>query len=109
MPQWDRDRARLDPEYPDERLTLACPPRERPLLLRYDHHVVWIAGREALLLTYAWNVQPPACEEAAWPFELSFTYARGHPRAPAAVQQIIDTLVEHRPQQSVRDGDLSAQ
>jgi hypothetical protein len=70
-----------------------CPRDNGKLLRRADHHVVWIAGRRALLLTYAWDAIP----ETDWPDELtcevSFTYPQGHPIAPDAVQDIVDSLV----------------
>ena len=92
MPQWFRDRARDAKAYPDERRRADCPLEHVGLLLRYDHHAVWIGGRPALLLTYHWAADSPADEsEPAW-FDVSFTYAAGHPRAPATVQAVVDRL-----------------
>lgn len=96
MPQWTQDRSAEQSGYPDERRTYLCPPASRALLLRYDHHVVWIEGRPALLLTYGWNVAPPAADDAAWPFEVSFTYPKGHPPAPMDVQVVIDRITNDR-------------
>ena len=93
MPQWNRDTEKLRRRYPDERWVASCPREDAVLLRRADHHVVQIHGRPALLLTYAWDLTP----EADWPdpltFEVSFTYPAGHPRAPDAVQVIVDALV----------------
>jgi hypothetical protein len=92
MPQWFRDRSRDAKAYPDERWRADCPREHVALLSRYDHHVVWIAGRPALLLTYHWAADPPADEpESAW-FDVSFTYAARHPGAPATVQAVVDGL-----------------
>jgi hypothetical protein len=92
MPQWSRDRAVDRAKYPDERRRSRCPRTAAPLLLRYDHHVVWLDGRAALLLTYRWAEQSPDSWPDELPFEVSFTYAPGHPAAPAEVQRIVETL-----------------
>lgn len=92
MPQWSRDRDPDRRKYPDERWTALCPRAEAPQLLRYDHHVVWIKGRPALLLTYRWAGDPLDTGPAELPFEVSFTYAQGHPPAPRAIQRLVDTL-----------------
>lgn len=91
MPQWSRDRAADDAKYPDERARADAPPAHRALLRRYDHHVVRLAGRPALLLTYQWDLAPRP-PDVAWSFDVSFTYAPGHPGAPAAVQAVVDSL-----------------
>ena len=91
MPQWSRDRSGDRAKYPDERWTAACPPSMVALLLRYDHHVVSIHGRSALLLTYHWsNGEADASNPRT--FEVSFTYAAGHPNAPSDVQAAVDGL-----------------
>ena len=92
MPQWFRDRARDRTKYPDERWTAACPPSLVALLLRYDHHVVSIGGRSALLLTYQWLSDEPANASNPRMLEVSFTYAAGHPSAPSDVQAAVDQL-----------------
>lgn len=92
MPQWFRDRAADSAKYPDERWRSSCPREAAPLLLRFDHHVVRINGRAALLRTYHWAADAPAAWPVTLPFEVSFTYAAGHPSAPDDVQQLIDTL-----------------
>jgi hypothetical protein len=92
MPQWSRNRTGDPQKYPDECWTARCPRADAPQLLRYDHHVVWIAGRQALLRTYQWAAR--AAE--SWPdelaFEISFTYAPGHPAAPREIQRLVDSL-----------------
>jgi hypothetical protein len=95
MPQWSRDQAANRAKYPDERWRSQAPGAIRPLLLRYDHHVVRILGRRALLLTYHWQaIEQGTVPEGGelLPFEVSFTYAPGHPSAPAEVQAIVDSL-----------------
>ena len=95
MPQWSRDRVADQEKYPNERARSLAPRALRPLLRRYDHHVIRVERRPALLLTSHWD----AVEEAdalaradLLPFEISFTYAAGHPHAPAEVQAIADSL-----------------
>ena len=92
MPQWSRDRSIERQKYPDERLIARCPRAHAPALLRYDHHVVRIGDRPALLRTYHWA----ADDASAWPNELvlevSLTYAAGHPAAPPEIQRVIDSL-----------------
>ena len=94
MPQWFRDRAADQVKYPDERWRSHAPRAIQPVLLKYDHHVVRIAGRPALLRTYHWHAlqQSSAEGEELLPFDVSFTYAAGHPSAPAEVQSIVDGL-----------------
>ena len=92
MPQWSRDRAGDRQKYPDERWTALCPRAEAPQLLRYDHHVVRIQGRPALLLTYRWAEDSLGTGPAELPFEVSFTYAPGHPPAPPEIQRLVDSL-----------------
>jgi hypothetical protein len=93
MPQWSRDQAELRARYPDERWVSRCVPSDAELLLRYDHHVVWIGGRPALLLTYAWAALGLEAHDEPLAFEVSFTYAPWHPAAPKTVQAIIDRLI----------------
>jgi hypothetical protein len=92
MPRWFRDPIALRDRYPDERWTATCSRADAALLLRYDHHVAWIGGRPALLLTYRWAAT--GLEGLAEPlaFEVSFTYPRGHPASPMEVQAVVDRL-----------------
>lgn len=92
MPQWKRDGDELRERYPDERWQGACSRVDAPMLARYDHHVVWIGGRPALLLTYAWLTDGIASQPDPLPFVVSFTYPRGHPTAPREVQAIVDGI-----------------
>ena len=92
MPQWSRDRRADRAKFPDERCSARCPRADAPLLLRHDHHVVWINSRPALLLTYRWAESAPEEWPDALPFDVSFTYAPGHPPAPPDVQRIVDSL-----------------
>jgi hypothetical protein len=91
MPQWSRDRAANPSKYPDERARARLPREYAALLRKYDHHVVWIGGRAALLLTYQWDLEPED-DEALRFVEVSFTYPKGHPTAPPEVQAAIDLL-----------------
>jgi hypothetical protein len=95
MPQWSRDRAADQAKYPDERARSYAPQPARRLLRRFDHHVVRVLRRPALLLTYHWDIAAETEDDAGehlLPFEVSFTYAPGHPVAPAEVQAIVDSL-----------------
>lgn len=96
MPQWSRDRSLDHTKYPDERWAATCPPSMVPLLLRYDHHVVVIRGRSALLLTYHWASDAPVDASNPRRLEVSFTYAAGHPTAPPNVQAAVDQLTFSR-------------
>ena len=92
MPQWSRERSRDQARYPDERWSATCAPGDVAPLLRYDHHVVQVHGRPALLRTYhlATDVSPDLAKEQR--IEISFTYTRGHPAAPATLQAVVDGL-----------------
>lgn len=92
MPQWSRDRTKDGAKYPDERSQANCPRGNAALLLRFDHHVVRVEGRPALLRTYHWAADPPGAWPAELLLEVSFTYATGHPAAPDEVQRVVDTL-----------------
>jgi hypothetical protein len=96
MPQWSRNRTADQAKYPDERARAHAPPATRSLLRRYDHHVVRVDRRQALLLTYHWDDDVEQNERLAGdlllPVEVSFTYPDGHPAAPADVQAIVDSL-----------------
>ena len=91
MPQWSRDRTADRAKYPDERARANAPRALVPLLRRYDHHVIRVLGRPALLLTYVWDIEPPGDGDSV-PVEVSFTYAPGHPPAPPDVQAATDRL-----------------
>lgn len=92
MPQWSRDTAALRARYPDERWTGACSRADAELLLRYDHHVVWVGGRAALLLTYPWAADGIGARPEPLAFEISFTYPRGHPPVPRDVQSVVERI-----------------
>ncbi len=93
MPQWFRNRAFDRAKYPDERWASVCASADATLLLRVDHHVVRVAGRPALLLTYHWMSAAAAdAVTKSYVFEISFTYPAGHPVAPDHVQTIVDRL-----------------
>ena len=92
MPQWSIDRDAAAARHPDERWVGSCSRDVASILLRYDHHTVWLQGRPALLLTYHWNAAPLAEQAEPLPFTVSFTFARGHPAAPAEVQALVASL-----------------
>jgi hypothetical protein len=95
MPQWSRNRAADQAKYPDERARAYAPAAVRPLLRHYDHHVVRVDRRAALLLTYHWDIAEQTehfAGDPLWPFDVSFTFPAGHPPAPADVQAIVDSL-----------------
>jgi hypothetical protein len=96
MPQWSRDSDALRSRYPDERWVGTCSREAAALLLRYDHHVVWVSGRAALLLTYAWAAEGLEAHTEPLAFTISFTYASGHPAAPHEVQALVDGLTFSR-------------
>ena len=92
MPQWSRDENRARRKYPDECWHARCARADAAKLVVYDHHVVWIGGRAAILRTYQWAAEPVD----RWPDELmlvvSFTYAAGHPTAPEHIQRLVASL-----------------
>jgi hypothetical protein len=53
---------------------------------------VRIGERAALILTYHWAARPLEEQGDVLTFDVSFTYAAGHPIAPASVQAIVDRL-----------------
>lgn len=94
MPQWAADRDEIAARHPDERWTAACPAAEAALLLKYDHHVIWLDGRRALLLTQPWAERDPAMPLRC---EASFRFADGHPQSPSDVQTVVASLQWEKP------------
>lgn len=92
MPQWSRDENLARQKYPDERWYARCPRAYATQLVAYDHHVVWIGGRAALLHTYRWAAEPVDTWPDELPLEVSFTYASGHPTAPDHIRQLVASL-----------------
>ena len=92
MPQWSSDRDAAAQRHPDERWEGSCSRAVAAMLVRYDHHTVWLHGRRALLLTYHWNAAPLATQAEPFHFTVSFTFARGHPAAPADIQALVEGL-----------------
>jgi hypothetical protein len=92
MPQWSRDERLARQRYPDESWHARCARADAAKLLPYDHHVVWIGGRAALLRTYQWGAEPVD----SWPDELTlqltFTYVSGHRAAPEHIQHLVASL-----------------
>jgi hypothetical protein len=75
--------------YPSQASAL-CTRAQAAQLVAYDHHVVDVNGRAGVLLTFEWMPM----EEHAGPFVLTvvFHHAEKHPRAPEAIQSIVDEL-----------------
>ena len=67
-----------------------CTREQAEQLVDYDHHVVDVSGRAGVMLTYEWM----PVEEHAGPFVLTivFHHAEKHPRAPKAIQSVVDEL-----------------
>jgi hypothetical protein len=75
--------------YPHQGIAV-CTPEQAKQLVNYDHHVVEVNGRPGVMLTYEWM----PVEEHTGPFILTvvFQHAGKHPRAPQAVQALVDEL-----------------
>jgi hypothetical protein len=67
-----------------------CTREQAERLANYDHHVVHVNGRPGVMLTYDWM----PVEEHVGPFVLTvvFHHAEKHPRAPEAIQSVVDEL-----------------
>ena len=72
--------------------TAVCTREQAEKLVNYDHHVVRVHGRPGVMLTYREAWMP--VEERSSPFVLTvvFHHADKHPRAPAAIQSLVDEL-----------------
>ena len=75
--------------YPNQAVAL-CTPEQALQLVDYDHHVVQVGDRPGVMLTDEWM----PVEEHSGPFVLTvvFHHAEKHPRAPEAIQSIVDGL-----------------
>ena len=75
--------------YPNQAIAI-CTREQAEQLVNFDHHVVHVNDRPGVLLTYEWM----SVEEHTGPFVLTvvFHHAEKHPRAPEAIQGIVDTL-----------------
>jgi hypothetical protein len=75
--------------YPNQAVAI-CTCEQSEQLVDYDHHVVHVDGRPGVMLTYEWM----PIEEHAGPFVLTvvFHQVEKHPRAPEAIQSIVDQL-----------------
>ena len=93
VPQWSSKKIDCARKYSDELWTAPCIDRElAKLLIRFDHHTVWLDGRLALLRTYSWLSIPEKVWPTPLPISVSFTYAKGHPAAPQDVQDAVARL-----------------
>lgn len=75
--------------YPNQAIAL-CTREQAEQLVDYDHHVVQVNGSAGVMLTYEWM----PVQDHSGPFVLTivFHHAEKHPRAPEAVQAVVDTL-----------------
>lgn len=75
--------------YPNQAVAI-CTRAQAEQLVDYDHHVVHVNGRPGVMLTYEWM----PVEEHSGPFVLTvvFHHAEKHPRAPQAIQSIVNEL-----------------
>lgn len=75
--------------YPNQAVAV-CAREQAEQLVKYDHHVVHVHGREGVMLTYEWM----PVEKHMGPFVLTvvFHHAEKHPPAPEAIQSIVDEL-----------------
>lgn len=67
-----------------------CTRQQAEQLATYDHHVIHVNGRPGVMLTYEWM----PLEEHSGPFVLTvvFHHVEKHPRAPEAIQSIVNGL-----------------
>lgn len=79
----------LNQIYPNQAIAI-CTREQAQQLVDYDHHVVHVNRRPGVMLTYEWM----PVEEHAGPFVLTvvFHHAEKHPRAPKAIQSLVDEL-----------------
>jgi hypothetical protein len=79
----------FDQIYPNQAAAI-CTREQAGQLVNYDHHVVHVDGRLGVMLTYDWM----PLEEHTGPFvwTVVFHHAEKHPRAPEAIQSIVDKL-----------------
>jgi hypothetical protein len=75
--------------YPNQAVAI-CTRTQAIQLVEFDHHVVEVNRRPGIMLTYEWM----PVEEHTGPFVLTvvFQHAEKHPRAPQAIQSIVDEL-----------------
>ena len=75
--------------YPNQAVAI-CTREQAEQLVDYDHHVIRVEGRAGVMLTYPWM----PIQEQSGPFVLTvvFHHAEKHPRAPEAVQAVVDEL-----------------
>jgi len=75
--------------HPNQAVAL-CTREQAAQLVNYDHHVVRVHGRPGVMLTS----ERISIEEHAGPFVLTvvFHHVEKHPRAPEAIQSVVDEL-----------------
>ena len=75
--------------YPNQAVAI-CTREQAEQLVHYDHHVIQVAGRPGVMLTYEWMT----VEEHTGPFVLTvvFHHTEKHPPAPESIQSIVEEL-----------------
>ena len=75
--------------YPNQAIAI-CTREQAEQLVDYDHHVIQVDRRPGVMLTYEWMPM----DEHSGPFVLTvvFHHTEKHPRAPQAIQTIVDEL-----------------
>ena len=75
--------------YPNQAIAI-CTREQAEQLVNFDHHVVHVNDRPGVLLAHEWM----PVQEHTGPFVLTvvFHHAEKHPRAPEAIQALVDTL-----------------
>lgn len=96
MAQWQRNRTADIAAGRDERWIADCSRAIAAALLPFDHHLVRVAGRGGVLITYPWRAAPLAEQPEPFRVQISFATDRGHLPAPPHVQALIDGLTLRR-------------
>jgi hypothetical protein len=75
--------------YPDRAIAI-CSRQQADQLVHFDHHVVRVNDRDGVMLTHEWML----VEQHSGPFILTVVFynAEKHPKAPAEIQSIVNTL-----------------
>lgn len=79
----------LNQIYPNQAIAI-CTREQARQLVDYDHHVVRVNGRPGIMLTYEW--MPVEEHVGAFVLTIVFHHVEKHPRAPEAIQSLVDKL-----------------
>ena len=77
--------------YPDH-LFAPCSRAQAAQLMRFDHHVIQVQGRPAVMLTYHWTNAYEEGFSGPFPLLALFYHTERHPAAPPEVQALVDQL-----------------